>query len=180
MAAGNGAERSNRITPRFGPVASLRCAPGCHSSHTCYRPDEQRTEECSSLDWSEILGTISHWSVLEIVPDGGGRGIPCFQSLFRQLCQEQDKNVTPSLPRRKKPSRRFAERRKIRLSLMVNCLARCLSITRMLNFFENSPAVRGKFSAGAKAVVVPSANTPSPPPSNAPDSWPFCPTRPTK
>ena len=38
MAAGNGAKRSDRITPRFGPVASLRCAPGCHSSHTCYRP----------------------------------------------------------------------------------------------------------------------------------------------
>jgi len=33
MATGNGAERSVRISPRFGPVASLRCTPGCHS-HT--------------------------------------------------------------------------------------------------------------------------------------------------
>ncbi len=68
MATGNGAQRSDRISPRFGPVASLRCAPGCHSYKLSDLPNRAGM---SNLGYSP-----AHFLFLNVGSSVGNEGVP--------------------------------------------------------------------------------------------------------
>ncbi len=70
MAAGNGAQRSDRISPRFGPVASLRCAPGCHSQNAVV-PEGSEAIRCA-----KSIHLFRHVSNDKIVDNLGNVSIP--------------------------------------------------------------------------------------------------------
>ncbi|MCL2348615.1 MAG: hypothetical protein FWC50_10200 [Planctomycetaceae bacterium] len=59
MAAGNGAQRSDRIIFAFGPVASLRYAPGCHSRNAVvifiqFLDSEATPDCCDCSDYADF------------------------------------------------------------------------------------------------------------------------------